>query len=81
MIMWKNMVQPAGAQMTTQYGAKNAIVCRIIKARIHTFILFNTYCFSTATMVTRTHRNVKLYVQVHCCLVNYRNSVGFAVSK
>jgi hypothetical protein len=30
----------------------------------HTFRKRNTYCFSTATMVTRTHLSVTLYV--HC---------------
>jgi hypothetical protein len=30
----------------------------------HTHIMFNAYCFSTGTMVTRTHLSVMLYV--HC---------------
>jgi hypothetical protein len=30
----------------------------------HTLRIYNTYCFSTATMVTRTHLNVTLYI--HC---------------
>ena len=32
-----------------------------------TLIIYNTYCFSTATMVERTRLIVTLYV--HCCLV------------
>jgi len=28
----------------------------------HTLMTFNTYCFTTATMVTRMHLNVTLYV-------------------
>jgi hypothetical protein len=39
--------------------------CWIIKAT-DTVIMYNTYCFSTETMVTRTRLNVTLYV--HCCL-------------
>jgi hypothetical protein len=45
--------------------------CSIIKTRIHThthtFIMFTTYCFSAATMVTRTRHNVTLYVHSLSC--------------
>jgi len=30
--------------------------------------MFNTWCFSTATMVVRTHLNVTLYVHCPSCL-------------
>jgi len=34
----------------------------------HTLRIFNSYCFSTATMVAPTHLNVTLYVQcLSCC--------------
>ena len=36
--------------------------CRITKAIAHTLIIYNTFCFSTTTMVTRTRMNVMLYV-------------------
>ena len=35
-----------------------------LRLQTHTLRLRNTYCFSTATMVARTHLNVMLYV--HC---------------
>ena len=38
------------------------IACWITKAKTHTFIIFNTYCFSTATMVTLTRLNIASYV-------------------
>ena len=44
------------------------IACRKTKARTHkhkhTLRICNTYCFSTTTMVTRTHLSVKEYA--HC---------------
>ena len=33
----------------------------------HTFVLCNTYCFSTATMAARTRLTVTLYVQCLSC--------------
>jgi hypothetical protein len=41
------------------------------RARTHTYTLriYNTYCFSTATVVTRTHLNVTLHV--HCVSCYY----------
>jgi hypothetical protein len=44
--------------------------CWITKA-IHTLRICNTYCFSTATMVTRTHLRFTLYV--HCLSWLLRN--------
>jgi hypothetical protein len=43
----------------------------------HTLRIFNTYCFSTATMVGRTRLDITLYVPYVACLV-YRH---FAVYK
>jgi hypothetical protein len=62
-IMWKNIVQPDRPQMTIW---RMRIACRITKA---TDTIFNTYCFSTATVVTRTHLNLTLCVKYIACLV------------
>jgi hypothetical protein len=45
--------------------------CRITKARIytHTHVIFKTYCFSKATIDTRTGHNVMLYVHYLSCLI------------
>jgi len=50
--MWKNMVEE-GKSKTTKTGMRFA--CRITKARKNTLNILNTYCFSPATKVTRTH--------------------------
>jgi len=56
-IMWKNTVVPDSPQMTIW---RMRIACRIPKAT-HTLTTPNTYCFSNATVVVRTHLNVTLY--------------------
>jgi len=48
--MWKNIVEPDRPQMTIQ---------------THTFRIYNTYCFSTVTMVAQMRLNVMLNI---CCL-------------
>ena len=35
----------------------------------HTFIIFNSYCFPTSTMVTRTRLNIMLYVHCESCFM------------
>jgi hypothetical protein len=35
----------------------------------HTLTICNTYCFSTAKMVSRTHLHITLYVHCMSCLV------------
>jgi hypothetical protein len=53
-----------------QYGTVHktfALFAELLKVRRqckHTLIIFNTYCFSTSTVVTRTLLNVTFYV--HC---------------
>jgi hypothetical protein len=59
-IMRKNVTERCRPQMTIWCIR---IACRITRAR-HTLTAYNTYCFSTATVVYRTRRNVPLYV--HC---------------
>jgi hypothetical protein len=55
-IMWKNIVEPDRPQMTISHGAeKMRVSCQIAKARMHTHThtIFNKYCFSSTTKVTR----------------------------
>ena len=59
-IMWKNIVKPDRLQMTIW---RTRIACRILQST-NTLRICNTYCFSTATVFSRTHINVTLYV--HC---------------
>jgi hypothetical protein len=49
-IMWENIVEPWWPQMAIW---RTRIACWITKAT-DTLSICNTYCFSTATMVTRT---------------------------
>jgi len=69
-IMWKNIVEPDRPQMT--------IWCMHVASWItkatNTIMIYNTYCFSTATVVARTHLSVMLYVN---CLSFFSNSVSF----
>jgi hypothetical protein len=60
---WKNVVELGIPQMTIW---RMRIVCWMVRLQIRTQ---NIYClrFSTATMVTRTRRNITLYVHcLHC---------------
>jgi len=65
-IMWRNVVDPDMPQMTIICNRKYSIQfeCPITEVGIQTNIIFGTYYFSTATMVTRTRHNVRFYV--HC---------------
>ena len=46
--------------------------CQTIKSRMqtHTLIVCNIYCFSTATMISRTRLSVTLYLYCPSCLVS-----------
>ena len=72
-IMWKNISEPGRPQMTIWHLR---IACWITKARntpiICYYIICNTYCFSTATVVALTRLIVMLYA--HC--LSYRNSLS-----
>ena len=51
---------------------KTRFSCRVTKVRLqNTLIIFNTYCYSTATMVTRTCLSVTLYVHWLSCSMQY----------
>jgi hypothetical protein len=62
-----NEVEPDGSQITMNTAL--ALCTLSNQGYRHTFGIYNTYCFSTATMVTRTRLNVTLYVQHIACLL------------
>jgi hypothetical protein len=71
--MWKNLVQPGMRQMTIW---RMRITCWVPGAththtHTHTLRIHKSYCFSTATMVSRTHPIVTLYVH---CISSYLTS-------
>jgi len=55
-IMWKYIVKPDSLPMTLSRGA-----CVLHAGYRYTLGICNTYCFSTATVVTRTRLNVTLH--------------------
>jgi len=66
----KNIFKPDRIQMTI--GRDNATHPQYIMDNYsyrHTFRICKTYCFSTATMVTRTHLYVTLHVYCLSCWI------------
>jgi hypothetical protein len=64
--MWRNIVEQGKPQMTIR---RMHIVCKITKAtHTHTLTIYNTYCFSTATMVARAQLSVMICVHCESCL-------------
>jgi hypothetical protein len=69
----RNNVEKFGsARRATRDAEKTQFVCQATKARMQTLVIFNTYVFSTATMVKRTRLSFALYVR---CLSCYSSSV------
>jgi hypothetical protein len=74
--LWDNVERYGGAGQATDDNVKRRRIDAIYlldnsgKKDGHTFIIFNTYWFSTATMVTRTLLNVTLYVHYLSCLIH-----------
>jgi hypothetical protein len=69
--LWDNVEKYCRTGQATYYNIirRMRFACRITKARTQTHtIRCNTYCFSTATMVTRERLNVTLYVHWLSCL-------------
>ena len=64
--MWKNRVEPEDHRLQYNTTQKRCDLHAgwLRQEYRHTLIIFITYCFSTATMVTRTRLNVMLCV--HC---------------
>ena len=65
-IRWKNVLEQGTPQMTIWQMAHCMLDTQGYK---HTLRLCNAHCFSTATMVRRTHLNITLYVLCMCCLI------------
>jgi hypothetical protein len=57
----RNNVETFGS--ATRDAEKTQFVCQATKARVQTLVIFNTYVFSTATMVKRTRLSFALYVR------------------
>ena len=64
------MIKPDSPQMIIQYGTFSCRITKAANTHTHTHThtrarrICNTYCFSIATIVTRTRLNVKSFV--HC---------------
>ena len=72
-IMWKHTIQPDRPQMTI-WCRKDSYFIQNME-RIHSLIIFNTYCSSTATIM-QTRLNVPLNIHSQSCyLLQERNSV------
>jgi len=72
-IMWENLVKRGRPQMTIW---RMRIACWIPKATsTHSLTICNTYCFSTATMVTIRCFIVTLYVHCLSCF-KLRHSIS-----
>jgi hypothetical protein len=65
-IMWKNIVEPYSPQMTIW---RMSLACWLPKAA-NTHSICNTYCFFTATIVTRTRLNITLYIHCLSCKIS-----------
>jgi hypothetical protein len=62
-IMWKNTVEPGRPEDNTTPAH-----CMLDTLGYkYTLRICNTYCFSTATLVTRPRLNVTLYLHCLCC--------------
>jgi hypothetical protein len=78
--LWHNIEKYGGAWQATDDNT--AHVLRMLDnqgytrthARTHSLRIFNTHCFFTATVVSRTHLNAALYVHCLCCDFCDRNT-------
>ena len=70
--IWKNLVEADRSQMAI-WRRKYGIFMLDNYGKMHTLIIYNTYCFSTTKMITRTHLNVTLNVHslVYLILVTF----------
>jgi len=61
-IMWKNIVGPDRLHMPV-WHMRISLHCMLdTSVYKHTLRIHNTYCFSTATVVARTHLNITLHI-------------------
>jgi len=80
--LWDNVAKYCRTGQATDVNMAHAHFMPDTKGYKHTLRICNTYCFSTATLVTRKRLNVTLYV--HClycvCTISGRRSQGQAVA-
>ena len=65
-MMWQKY---GTAGQVTDHNTAHALCMLDTEGYKHSLRLFNTYCFSTTTVVARTCLNVTLYVQYLDCVV------------
>jgi len=66
--MRKSIVEADRPQMTIKYDAC-ALHTGYIRLQTQTFIICSIYCFSKATVVTRTRVHIMLSVRCLCCFL------------
>ena len=66
-ITWKNIAERGRPQMAIGACALHARY--YLRLQIQSLTIYNTYCFSTATVVARTCLNITLNVHCLSCLV------------
>jgi hypothetical protein len=71
-IPWKNMVEPDRPQMTI-YNTAHALCMLDNESYKHSLRICNTYCFSTATVLTRTRLIVTFIRKLPVLLCGYEN--------
>jgi len=80
--LWDNVAKYCRAGQATDVNMVHVHLMPDTKGYKYTLRICNTYCFSTATLVTRKRLNVTLYV--HClycvCTISGRRSQGQAVA-
>ena len=72
-IPWKNVVEPDRPQMT-MYNTAHALCMLGNEGYRHTLRIRNIYCFSTATIVTRT-RLIFTFIRKSALLCGYERSL------
>jgi hypothetical protein len=71
-VMWRNMVSREGHRYENIIRRRKGAIRKADNERYrHAFRIFNSYCFSMATVVTRTRLNVTLYVRCLSCMFNF----------
>jgi len=61
--LWNNVESYGNATRATRDALKLRLACRVTKARVQTLVMFNTFVFSTATMIKRKRLTFALYVR------------------
>jgi len=69
-VMWENIIQPDRPQIDNKVHAFGKVDTSGYK---HTLAVCNAHCFSTATMVARTRRNILIYI--HCLFLLWNRTL------